>query len=587
MVYGQDVLEDLRQANDIVEVISQYVTLAQKGANFSGLCPFHREKTPSFSVSSQRQLFHCFGCGEGGNVISFIMKIENLAFLDAVKFLADRVGFKLPEKTGRANITTTDEKTRIYEVYSLAARYYYDILLADGGRACVAYLDHRQLLIAVRRKFGLGYSANGGLREFLTQKGFDDAFLIRAGLCLEGNRGVYDRFRNRLMFPIFDVNSKIIGFGGRIIGEGEPKYMNSPETPVFDKSRTLYGLNLARLTKKRAIILVEGYMDVIALYQSGIKNVVAALGTAFTANHARILKRYCDDVVVLFDSDEAGTKAVLRAIPHLYAAGLGVKVCTLEDAKDPDEYIQNFGIGALADELMAAMDFVDYQIKIARKGRNLDDTPQRIAFLKETAGIIAKLKSPVEREAYARDMSAKYAMDEPSLKEEIKAILGGLSDGDFVDISSSRAALLLDATQGKAHAEAISHILTVMTMDAAFCKQVAHYLTGEEFLDDTLQDIFTKIVAARRDGKEISPADIITSFEGDEQTSHMATKAFMKPPEYDTYKDRAHALAQQVYLLKDTYLRHLVSEATENADLEAMTKAISEQKVLERLKISF
>jgi len=579
-VYSQDVLEDLRSQSDIVEVLSQYMTLHQKGANHMGLCPFHREKTPSFSVSAPRQLFHCFGCGESGNVISFIMKIENMPFLDAIKFLADRIGFRLPELTGRGvSITTTEEKNRIYEAYQHAARFYYNNLISEEGKPCGEYLDHRKIDYGIRRKFGLGYATKGGLTEFLIDKGFDEAFLIKNGFSLEGSRGIYDRFRNRLMFPIIDVQNKFIGFGGRIIGEGEPKYLNSPETPVFDKSRTLYGLNFARLTKKRTFILVEGYMDVIALYQVGIKSVVAALGTAFTAHHARILKRYCDHVIILFDSDEAGTKAVIRAIPHLYAAGLGIKVCHLEDAKDPDEFLQVFGKDALSDELMAAVDFIDFQIKAVRKDRNLDDTAQRISFIKEAAVIISRLKSPVERESYARDMAAKYAMGEDSLKEEVAAILGNTGN-DFIAVDFSRANLNFTPAQSKAFSDAAFDILVTMSADSNFCSKVTEYLTGEEFLDETLTLVFNIITQARQAGKELCGADIVTMFENDEEQMKKVAKIFVNPKEVADISTKKVAIAQQVYIVKETFLQHKIHIATKNGDNEMIMKLGTERKGL-------
>jgi DNA primase len=578
LIYSQDTLEDLRQNNDIVEVISGYVALRQQGANHMGLCPFHREKTPSFSVSATRQLFHCFGCGEGGNVISFIMKIENYSFLDAVKFLAERVNYRLPEPSrSSAPSMSQDEKNRIYEACKLAARFYYDNLQNAG--AAQAYIERRKLSVGVSRKFGIGFATGGGLTEFLTEKGFDGNFLVKAGLSMEGSRGFYDRFRHRLMFPIFDVSGKVIGFGGRLIGEGEPKYMNSPETPVFDKSRTLYGLNYARLAKKRALILVEGYMDVIALYQAGIKNAVAALGTALTANHARILKRYCDDVLVLFDSDEAGIKAVLRAIPHLYGAGLGIKVAHLEQAKDPDDFIQNFGVQALAEELSVARDFVDFQIRMAAKGVNMQETAQRVAFLNNAAAIIARLNTPIEREAYTKDMSAKYGMDEPALKEQIKVIRGG--EEDFHQITNYELRITRSLP---GQIEAISHILWIMASDAELCGKISEHLSGEEFNDPVYQQIFQHILQDRKEGREPAVAALVSHFLEDEEARQKATAILVKPPEYADNEALYLALADQIKLLKMGHLKLL--EQQNIGKIEISQKLGEERKALESQKIS-
>ncbi|MCL2855790.1 MAG: DNA primase [Defluviitaleaceae bacterium] len=586
MVYSQDVLEDLRQGNDIVDVISGYVALRQQGANHMGLCPFHREKSPSFSVSAPRQLYHCFGCGEGGNVITFIMKIENFSFIDAVKFLADRINYRLPEKTSAPSVST-EEKGRMHEAYALAARFYYDILQSPKGRPALAYLEQRKLAPAIQRKFGLGFSSQGSdLRDFLVSKGFADGFLVKAGLAMEGSRGFYDRFRSRLMFPIFDVAGKIIGFGGRIIGDGEPKYLNSPETPIFDKSRTLYNLNNARTTKKQTLILVEGYMDVIALHQAGIKNVVAALGTAFTANHARILKRYCNNAVILFDTDGAGTKAALRAIPHLYSAGLGIKVCRLTNAKDPDDYIQEFGVQALAQELSQSQDFVDFQVQTAGQGVDMGQTAQRIGFTKAAAAIIATLNSPVEREAYARDMADKYQMDELALKEEV-AIISGSDGEDFVPTPQTRPVTVYNNKQSsKAFSEAASHILSTMTSDGAFCEKITQYLTGEEFADTVLEAAFAKILQAREKGKEIAPADIVTAFE-DLDDQQKISRTFVQPPEYDNGEDKYMALAHQITLIKIAHLTRLMADAAQNNDLEALSQLSFNRKKLEAQKIAF
>ena len=587
MIYSQDVLEDLRQGNDLVEVVSGYISLRGQGANHMGLCPFHKEKSPSFSVSASRQLYHCFGCGEGGNVITFIMKIENFTFIDAVKFLAERINYNLPQ-TSQTPSVSTEEKGRMQQAYALAARFYYDNLQSPPGRPAVSYLEQRKLSPNIRRKFGLGWSGQGSnLRDFLVDKGFTDGFLVKAGLAMEGSRGYYDRFRGRLMFPIFDVAGKIIGFGGRIIGEGEPKYLNSPETPIFDKSRTLYNLNYARQTKKQTLILVEGYMDVIALYQAGIKNVVAALGTAFTANHARILKRYCNDAVILFDSDDAGIKAALRAIPHLYSAGLGIKVCQLANAKDPDDYIQEFGVQAFAGQLSTAQDFVDFQVGVAGRGADMSQTAQRVGFMKATAGIISNLKSPVEREAYARDMAGKYNMDEGALKEEIAVILGGGNKDDHLPIPTTSPVVIFDNKQGgKAFSEAVSHILSTMIVDRDFCKQITNYLTGEEFADSILSEAFSKILLARERDKEFAPADIVTTFEYAEDQQKIS-KIFVAPPEYEDSKDKYMALSHQVALVKTTHFARLMADATQNNDLEVMSKLHLERKNLETHKISF
>jgi len=579
--YSQDVLEDLRQGNDIIDVISQYVQLKAAGANHMGLCPFHNERSGSFSVSAQKQLFHCFGCGESGNVFSFVMKIENFGFLDAVKFLAERINYNLPA-LGSAASANVAEKNQMYDAYRLAARYYYDLLQEPQGRVATAYLDERNITVAARRKFGLGVAASGGLGDMLVQKGYSADFLVKAGLIMQDNRDSsrhYDRFRNRLMFPIFDVSGKVISFGGRILGEGQPKYMNSPETPIFDKSRTLYGLNYARQAKTDTMILVEGYMDVIALYQVGFTNTVAALGTAFTPNAARILSRYCKTTIVLFDGDAAGIKAALRATEHLYSAGIAARVATLPGAKDPDEYIINFGAQSLYQQLGMAMDFVDFQIETARKKYDLDSTAQKIGFLKEVAGILKRLNTAIEQDSYLRDISAKYGIDQAAMREHI-----GDRDNEIINIPSP-SQRSKPRGQTKAFAEAASHILYSMAQEPGLCGKITAYLAAQEMSDPLYVKLYEAIVSARLRGMEASPASVITAMESP-QDQKDAGVIFSQVTEYDSIETQYAALAQQIKLVKREYLQKTLAAIDVNSELERFGSVREELKQLEGQIIS-
>ncbi|MCL2353924.1 MAG: DNA primase [Defluviitaleaceae bacterium] len=586
-IYSQDVIESLRQANDIVDVISGYTSLKQQGTNHIGLCPFHREKTPSFSVSASRQFFHCFGCGEGGNVISFVMKIENFGFLDAVKFLADRVNFQLPEKSQGSSVDL-QEKAKMYEVHTLAAKFYYDNLQSDRGQGAAAYLDERKMLPAIRRKFGLGVSFSGSeLTDFLASKGYSLSLLVKAGLAMEGTRGHYDRFRGRLMFPIFDVGGRVIGFGGRILVESsnpdrkEAKYLNSPESPIFDKSRTLYGLNLARLSKMQSYILVEGYMDVIALYQAGIKNVVAALGTSFSEKHAQTLKNYCKEVVILFDADEAGQKAALRAIEHLYAKGIGIKVARLENAKDPDEYIQKFGVDALAVELQKqAINFVDFQIETAKAKYDIEDAPQKVSFLKEVALIISRLKSVIERSTYTHHIATKYGIDPQYLGEEITALTKDPLDlWKPVDKARQKN---ITPKKGAGYGEAVSHILSTMASDKAFCDKISSHLTSEEFLDPLHSRMFDVIIDFQKNHTDAQQADIITLFEDE---ASQVTEIFAICPEYEGLQSKTKALLHQIKLVKEKHLESMMYDSN-TPEEEKQKYFLETKKWLETHKIS-
>ena len=579
--YSQDVLEDLRQASDIIDVISQYVQLKQTGSNHMGLCPFHNEKSPSFSVSAQKQLFHCFGCGESGNVFSFVMKIENFGFLDAVKFLADRINYALPP-LGDATSASIAEKNQIFELYRLAARYYYDLLQQPQGKTAATYLDSRRITPAARRKFGLGVSVSGGLSDILFQKGYDAEFLVKAGLIMQSNRpgdGYYDRFRNRIMFPIFDVSGKVIGFGGRILGEGQPKYMNSPETPIFDKSRTLYGLNYARQAKTDTMILVEGYMDVIALYQAGFKNAVAALGTAFTANHARILSRYCKQVIVLFDGDTAGITAALRATGHLYSAGLAARVAVLPGAKDPDEFIINFGAQALNNRLSVAMDFVEFQIETARKKYDLDITAQKVGFLKEVSDILKRLNTAIERDSYLRDISVKYGIDQDAMKEHI----GSGKDDAIVIPAKARTRKPLG--QSKAYADAVSHILYCMAQNREICEKIMVRINAQEMVNPLYIKLYNVIAGARGRGAETALADVITAMESAEEQK-AASAVFAEIAEYDSIDAQYAALADQIKLVKVNYLEKLIDEMDKDKEFERFAGVSKELNQLKGQKIS-
>ncbi|MEG0355648.1 MAG: DNA primase, partial [Lachnospiraceae bacterium] len=343
MYYSEDLVEDIRMKNDIVDVISGYVKLQKKGSSYFGLCPFHNEKSPSFSVSRAKQMYYCFGCGAGGNVFTFIMEYENYSFVEALKYLAGRVGVELPEiEYSKEAKEKADLKTVLLELNKLAAKYFYAQLKAPQGASAYEYLKNRELSDEMITGFGLGYSNkySDDLYKYLKTKGYQDDILAKAGLInMDEKHGAYDKFWNRVMFPIMDVNNRVIGFGGRVMGEGKPKYLNSPETPIFDKSRNLYGLNKARTSRKPYLLLCEGYMDVIALHQAGFQNAVASLGTSLTTGHASLIKRYVQEVYLTYDSDEAGTKAAIRAVPILKEAGISAKVIRMTPYKDPDEFI--------------------------------------------------------------------------------------------------------------------------------------------------------------------------------------------------------------------------------------------------------
>ena len=429
MIYGEEIIEEVRSRNDIVDLISTYVPLKKKGSSYFGLCPFHNEKSPSFSVSRDKQMYYCFGCGAGGNVFTFLMEYENFSFPEALKYLAERAGMELPEEELNEEAKRAmDEKARLREMNKLSANYFYYLLHSKRGQKGLAYLKDRGITDATIKHFGLGYADiyNDDLYRFLKSKGYSDEDLKDSALVtIDERRGGSDKFWNRVMFPIMDVNNRVIGFGGRVMGDGSPKYLNSKETKLFDKSRNLYGLNFARSSRKKEIILCEGYMDVISMHQAGFTNAVAALGTAFTSGHGTLLKRYTENVILSFDSDEAGQRAILRAIPILKEAGLMVRVLDLTPYKDPDEFIKskgNDGPAAFKALLDKCGNDVEYRLQKLKNAHNIQLTEGKVAFLEEAAKLIATISSPIERDVYSSKVASELGVDKNAFKQQVSRV---------------------------------------------------------------------------------------------------------------------------------------------------------------------
>lgn len=421
MIYGEEIIEEVRSRNDIVDLISTYVPLKKKGSSYFGLCPFHNEKSPSFSVSRDKQMYYCFGCGAGGNVFTFLMEYENFSFPEALKYLAERAGMELPEEELNEEAKRAmDEKAKLREMNKLSANYFYYLLHSKRGEKGLAYLKNRGITDETIKRFGLGYADiyNDDLYRFLKSKGYTDEELKDSALVtIDEVRGGSDKFWNRVMFPIMDVNNRVIGFGGRVMGEGSPKYLNSKETKLFDKSRNLYGLNFARSSRKKEIILCEGYMDVISMHQAGFTNAVAALGTAFTSGHGTLLKRYTENVILSFDSDDAGQRAILRAIPILKEAGLTVRVLDLTPYKDPDEFIKGLGKEALEERIKKAISSFMFQVKVAAGRYDQDDPEEKTKFQHEAAKLLATIEEPLERKNYIEAVSREYYIGAKDLED--------------------------------------------------------------------------------------------------------------------------------------------------------------------------
>ncbi|MCF0123005.1 MAG: DNA primase [Ruminiclostridium sp.] len=414
-------IDELVARSDIVDVVSDYVRLSPKGGSYWGLCPFHGEKTASFHVLPDRQIYHCFGCSKGGGVISFVMELENLPYVDALRLLAKRAGMEFPEED--LDESSRRQRARLLNLNKEAARYFHSQLHLPVGREGLEYLRGRGLSKGTMTRFGLGFAPESwdGLIKAMADKGFDKRDLLDAGLAVSNQKGgIYDRFRNRVMFPIIDLRGDVIGFGGRVLGDAKPKYLNSPDSTVFNKSRNLFALNLAKTTKLGRIVLTEGYMDTIALYQAGFDCAVASLGTALTADHAKLLSRFTKEVVIAYDGDAAGVQAAGRAIPMLEKAGLKVRVLRINGAKDPDEFIRRYGPDAFSRLLDQSENYVEYNLRQLRSRYDLTDPVQKTEFARAAAEMLAEMESPVEREVYAGQISDLTGVGKSALLQEIQ-----------------------------------------------------------------------------------------------------------------------------------------------------------------------
>ena len=423
MYYPEELIEEVRQKNDIVDVISGYIGLQRKGSNYVCCCPFHSEKTPSFAVSRSRQIYKCFGCGEGGNVVTFVMKYENCTFPEAIKILADKAGVELPQMEYSEEARHREaRRARLLEVNKEAAKFYYYQLRTPHGEKAREYLDGRRLTEETRRNFGLGYAPvrGGELITYLRQKGYSDDLIRDVGLAkTDEKRGTTTQFWNRVMFPIQDINHRVIGFGGRIMSaeNNGPKYLNSPETEIFDKSRNLYGMNYARSARTGNIILCEGYMDVISMHQAGFTQAVASLGTAFTPGQAALIKKYTKDVLLAYDSDGAGVKAALRAIKILHSAGMSGRIINMTPYKDPDEFIKNLGKEAFQERIDHAENSFMFEIRMLEREFDLNDPEGKTNFYNSIARKLCEFSEDVERENYITAVADKYHIGFDNLRK--------------------------------------------------------------------------------------------------------------------------------------------------------------------------
>ena len=422
--YSDEVINDVRQSNDIVDVISQYVHLKRSGRNFFGLCPFHNEKSPSFSVSPDKQIFHCFGCGVGGNVFSFITQIEGINFVEAVQMLAERANIQLPTLQDNGDSQREELKAKVYKVNEFTADFYHQNLYKPQAKIAQEYVKKRQLSNETLKSFKIGFSGKfDELYQELKKQGFGEREILESGLVNKNERGQYiDRYRNRLMFPICDARGKVIAFGGRVLDDSKPKYINSPENVVYSKGRNLFGLNVAKKGDLKRILIVEGYMDVISLHQRGITNVVAPLGTALTEQQGWLLRKNAEQIILSFDSDEAGLKAKLRALDILQNMGCDLRILQMEGAKDPDEYIIKYGNARFNNLVDKALSIIEFKVKILKKDLNLENTNDKIKFLNEIAKLISNVNNTIEREVYIEKIAKEYDISKEAIYAEVNKL---------------------------------------------------------------------------------------------------------------------------------------------------------------------
>lgn len=576
MYYSNDIIDEVRSRNDIVDVVSSYVKIQKKGANYMGLCPFHAEKSPSFSVSPGKQLFHCFGCGVGGDVITFIRQYENYSFNEALALLAKRANIELPQINDNDR-AKSDEKKIILEINKTAARYFYENLFSKEGEVGLKYFKDRGLDSKDITHFGLGFAKKtpNDLYHFLKESGYSDDILKKSGLINIDEKGVRDRFWNRVMFPIIDANSRVIGFGGRVLGDGLPKYVNSPETLAFDKSRNLYGLNFAKRTRRDFFLICEGYMDVIALHNAGFENSVASLGTALTVLHVKLIGRYTKKVILTYDSDKAGINAAKRAIPLLKEENINVKVLSMAPYKDPDEFIKNLG----SEEFQKRIDNADnaflWEIEVLKKDYNLNEPDERTSFYKEVARMLSLFSEKLERENYTHAVAKRLMIEYNALFDMVNSF--GNTTG-FIKKDVSKENKKTDDGYTKAQ----GLLLTWMVEETELFDRISEYISPENFTEGFYRDVATKIFEKLKTG-DMTFSNICDDYTEDMEKQKLLSKILNTTLGTNLSDDeKKKAITESILKIRQASL----DEKSKNAKgIEEFQKIIEEQAILRKLRV--
>lgn len=580
--YSEEIIEEVRTKNDIVDVIGASVKLQKRGSSYFGLCPFHNEKSPSFSVSGQKQMYYCFGCGAGGNVITFVMNYENYSFQEALRYLAERAGVTLPEEEDSGESRQRQSRRALLlQINKEAARYFCHQLRSPRGKPGYEYLSGRGLSEETIRHFGLGFSSKipGDLTAYLREKGYSDEMLVEAGLCAyDENRGFHDKFWNRVMFPIMDINNRVIGFGGRVMGDGKPKYLNSPETPIFDKSRNLYGLNYARTSRAGNLILCEGYMDVIAMHQAGFTQAVASLGTAFTSGQASLIRRYAQEVLLAYDSDGAGVNAALRAIGILKEAGLSGRVINLEPYKDPDEFIKNLGQEAFQERIRKAEDGFLFEIRMLRRGFQTEDPAQKTRFEMELARRLSAIENEIERENYLTATAREYFIDPELLRRMVRNLAAAGGQVKPVERPRSTAGKKQTAEDNRKRTQRT--LLTWIADEPEIYGKIKKYIQPEDFTDELYRRVAELLFEGLEQGR-CDPAGIISRFEDEEEQRLVALIFHTRLEGIDNPQQKEKALKEILYAVKQSSCEYYAEK--QGTDINALKQLVAARRALEEI----
>lgn len=497
--YSDEIIDEVRQSNDIVDIISQYVHLKRSGRNFFGLCPFHNEKSPSFSVSPDKQIFHCFGCGVGGNVFTFLTKIEGINFIEAIQTLAERSNIQLPTLDNKGDSLKEELKAKVYKVNEFAANYYHENLYKPESKIAQEYIKKRKLTNETLKSFQIGFSGKfNELYNALKEEGFEEKEILESGLVNKNDNGKYiDRYRNRLMFPICDIRGRVIAFGGRVLDDSKPKYINSPENIVYSKGRHLFGLNVAKKSDVKKILIVEGYMDVISLHQRGVTNVVASLGTALTQQQGWLLRKSSEQIILSFDSDEAGLSAKMRALDILQNMGCDIRILQMEGAKDPDEYIIKYGSARFQSLIEKALSVVEFKVKVLKKDLDLNNTNDKIKFFNEIAKLLSKIDNTIEKEVYIEKIAKSYDISKEAIYAEVNKLAYATSKGQKI-LEKEKPVVTHKKIQENKVSEAIikkeNTILSLLLMgDLNVFQVIKQNIKVEDFRDILNQQIAKKL----------------------------------------------------------------------------------------------